>query len=91
MKAVHYTKVQENSKRQKRVWLEGLKLSDAGFNKGVKYTRDVEFEISIKYGLFCERYGKVLVEKYFSDNGIYLLDLDDQDLYVKVSKDLKSI
>ena len=60
-------------------------------NKGVKYTRDVEFEISIKYGLLCERYGKVLVEKYFSDNGIYLLDLDDQDLYVKVSRDLKSI
>jgi len=37
MKAVHYTKVQENSKKQKRVWLEGLKLSDAGFTKGKKY------------------------------------------------------
>lgn len=62
-----------------------------GNNNGVKYSRDLEFEISIKHSVLCEKYGKDKVEKYLIDNNIILIDLDDHDLYIKASKELKSI
>lgn len=62
-----------------------------GNDTGVKYSRDLELEIAIKHSVLCEKYGKDKVEKYLIDNNIILIDLDDHDLYIKASKELKSI